>query len=81
MVEQEVYGTVTGWGWLFMVYFFGVMVAFVTSVITMDDFFFSKKKKFSWFGLILVLFFTAFSWFGFIAIIKFDGRHNTGGKW
>jgi hypothetical protein len=77
MIEQTAeYVTLTTWGWIGMVYFFGVIASFCVSIFTMDGLTFSKKKKFSWGALVIVLFFTAFSWIGLIAMIKFDDKHN-----
>jgi len=73
---QEPYYDLTTGGWLGLIYFFGVLIAFMMSVFVLDDFAFSKKKKFSWGAFILIIFFSAFSWFGLIAMIKFDSKHN-----
>jgi hypothetical protein len=77
MVEQELgYATMTSWGWVFMIYFFGVLLAFCVSVFTFDDLTFSKRKKFTLGAMLLAIFFALFSWFGLIALIKFDNKHN-----
>ena len=78
---QEPYYTINGWGWVFIIYFFGTLISFMVSIFTIDDFTFSKKKKFSWGAFFLILLFAAFSWFGLIAMIKFDNKHNNTNRW
>jgi len=75
-MEQQAYYQLTGWGWVGLLYFFGVLITFMYAMFTMDDLIYSKRKKFSWGALLIVLFFAAFSWFGFVAISKFDNKHN-----
>lgn len=74
MVDYQAY-QIHGWGWFWLVYFFGLLITFMAAVLTMDDITFSKKKKFSWSAVIVALIFTAFSWFGLIALIKFGDRN------
>lgn len=74
MIETA-YQSPTLWNWIFLIYFFGVMATFVYALIAMDDIVFSKRKKFSWSAMGLVLFFAIFSWFGFVALMKFESKN------
>jgi len=76
MIEHEVYYQVTGWSWVGLIYFFGVLITSMYAVFTMDDLTFSKKKKFSWSAWVIALILTAFSWFGFVALLKFGDKNS-----
>ena len=76
MGDYQAYYQIHGWGWFWLVYFFGLLITFMAAVLTMDDITFSKKKKFSWSAVVVALIFTAFSWFGLIALIKFGDKNS-----
>ena len=75
-MEYEAYYQIHGWGWVWLVYFFGLLITFMAAVFTMNDLTFSKRKKFSWSAWVIALILTAFSWFGLIAIIKFGDKNS-----
>jgi len=76
MIEQQAYYQIHGWGWVWLIYFFGVLIAFCASVFLFDDLTYSKRKKFTWSAMVFAIILAAFSWIGLIAMIKFDNKHN-----
>lgn len=77
MIEQGAqYATLSTWGWIGTIYFFGVLIAFCASVFLFDDLTYSKRKKFTWSAMVFAIILAAFSWIGLIAMIKFDNKHN-----